>query len=1297
MFASRHSSALRPASAPKRAAVLFGTFVTAITMTMTVAGGAQADTTGQTVFVTSGFTGSSAPGYIKPSAPTGSNVACLTANSSATATTTSPIPGCSSTALDTAGNGALRLTSAANTLEGGVGSAQSVPISKGLDASFSSYQYGGNGADGIVFYLAATDPYNPAVPTAIGQAGGSLGYSATGTSTGLAYGYLGLGIDAYGNYLNSDSDGAGCSTAPGNSTQPSNVSVRGPGNGSNGYCILPGYNANIGGKSALEGTSRAASEVPVEVIINPSSAATSSAGTTKLTSVSVAAKSYAIVFKTIGASSQSVVTGTLPDLRTSAYSGMFPASWFNPTTGLPYKLTYGWVASTGGSTDIHEVNYFNAQTVNGPVPALTATSTVTTATPSVGSTNNTYAVSPAVTSTGGSETEPVQVTTTFPTGTAPTAYSGTDYACSISGRVETCTYTGNTMPGSSLPLLDLPFTATGPASGTPVTISSVVSSTDATAVNTSSSVMISTIPTTTTPSAPASVQYGAIETLTATIASSSATGTVAFVDTTTGTTLCAAATITAGVATCSVSAPGPIGDHAITATYSGNATYATSSGSATTTVQKAASTIGVTASTAETTYGTPVTLTATGIPAGATGAVTFTAADGTVLCTATAATPSCSTTATLAAAHYDVTANYAADANHLAASSASAAPVTIDQATATVTAAVNGQPADSVTFGFPATLSASGVLDGSTGTIVFTNTTTGDTLCTATLPATSCISSSTLDAGTYPVTARYSGDANHTAETSSNTATLTVTPVPAPPITGSVDAPSVAYGSTATFDTDGIPTGDTGTVTYTTADGTVLCTATLPATSCATSNRLPAGTYQVTATYSGYSNHTGATSAPISFAVTPVAATISASVNEGPNATAIYGTAATLDSTGLASTATGTIEYRSGTIVLCTATLLDTSCSTDAHLEPGVYDITANYLGDANHAGESSPAVELTVAKATPVLTDTVNAAPSSTISYGTPVTLDSTGFPAGATGTVQYLDQNGNVLCTANLPTSSCTTDTDLAPGDYAVTATYQGDDHNDPATTATTAELHVTRAGVTTIVSTVNGLPSGTVVHGHSATLTTTGIPSGATGAVTYETADGTVLCTVTLPDTTCASPADLAGGTYSVTAHYSGDANHEAAVGPALSFRVAPQKTSLEGKNTVGTTAHTTGKTTTLTVSGLQAAATGIVTFTADGEVLCMVTLPDTSCTTIALGVGTHTVVASYSGDASYAASQTTLTVTVPAAVVAAGPMAKALAFTGSAAAAPVVGGGILLLAFGAFVMIAGRRRRAHGQSL
>ncbi|MCM2416419.1 hypothetical protein [Streptomyces sp. RKAG290] len=91
----------------------------------------------------------------------------------------------------------------------------------------------------MAFVLAAVDPADPQTPTVMGQSGGALGYSAKNfTSTGLSHGYLGIGLDVFGNFSNKY-EGTGC-TDPANIAQvmPGEVVVRGPGNGTVGYCAL---------------------------------------------------------------------------------------------------------------------------------------------------------------------------------------------------------------------------------------------------------------------------------------------------------------------------------------------------------------------------------------------------------------------------------------------------------------------------------------------------------------------------------------------------------------------------------------------------------------------------------------------------------------------------------------------------------------------------------------------------------------------------------------------------------------------------------------------------------------------------------------------------------------------------------------------------------------------------------------------------------------------------------------------------------------------------------------------------
>ena len=314
------------------------------------------------LYLTEPFTGSQVQipaDWVKPALPpgtAGTNIACLTASGS---TTQTPIPGCSSTPSDPSGSGALHLTSATGNEDGGVSYATAVPSSQGLDVTFDTYQYGGSGADGILFYLAGTNPSQPAPPASLGPPGGHLGYSggsAVPAGSGIADGYLGIGLDVYGNYSNSNFDGTGCtdpSWAGKGARVTNQVTVRGPGSGTAGYCMLASSAGAGGLRGQLDGGStgtRATSLVPTEIAINPTAASISARGI-----ADVPPYSFAIAVSPLGAATQYVV-GSLPDA--SAYE---PSSWLEPTTGIPYQLAFGFAASTGGSNDVHEVRNVQVQ------------------------------------------------------------------------------------------------------------------------------------------------------------------------------------------------------------------------------------------------------------------------------------------------------------------------------------------------------------------------------------------------------------------------------------------------------------------------------------------------------------------------------------------------------------------------------------------------------------------------------------------------------------------------------------------------------------------------------------------------------------------------------------------------------------------------------------------------------------------------------------------------------------------------------------------------------------------------
>ena len=186
------------------------------------------------------------------------NGACLTAgNNTGTIPACAGLPyyngktqvgGTTGTLPDVVGQGALRLTNGDTAIGGSNGTNQTgavvstVPFSsnQGLQVTFSTVTYGGNGAngsgaDGMTFFLADA-LQNPSV----GALGGSLGYSCSnGNSTydGVLGGYIGVGIDEFGNFTNK-----GDTTATGSGFAPSSISVRGAGN-INWYSLSTNYPA----------------------------------------------------------------------------------------------------------------------------------------------------------------------------------------------------------------------------------------------------------------------------------------------------------------------------------------------------------------------------------------------------------------------------------------------------------------------------------------------------------------------------------------------------------------------------------------------------------------------------------------------------------------------------------------------------------------------------------------------------------------------------------------------------------------------------------------------------------------------------------------------------------------------------------------------------------------------------------------------------------------------------------------------------------------------------------------------
>lgn len=229
------------------------------------------------------FTGTTAPGW------TLFNNAILTAPS-----------------IDPAGQGWLRLTDTGNNQKGlALNSAQSFPGSVPVTVRFSYVSWGGNGADGITFFL-----YDSTQDMSGALNGGGLGYCMG------AGGFLAVALDEYGNFSNPADKCGAASGGPGR-IQDSLV-LRGP---------LSANNLYITG-------------VPIAGGVDDPGVATRPGARTVLLTLTPATVGYTVTAQYQSASGQ-------------PFQSLFANVAFPYVA--PASLSAGFSGSTGGSTNYHEL------------------------------------------------------------------------------------------------------------------------------------------------------------------------------------------------------------------------------------------------------------------------------------------------------------------------------------------------------------------------------------------------------------------------------------------------------------------------------------------------------------------------------------------------------------------------------------------------------------------------------------------------------------------------------------------------------------------------------------------------------------------------------------------------------------------------------------------------------------------------------------------------------------------------------------------------------------------------------
>jgi hypothetical protein len=280
----------------------------------------------------------------------------------------------------------------------------------------------------------------------------------------------------------------------------------------------------------------------------------------------------------------------------------------------------------------------------------------------------------------------------------------------------------------------------------------------------------------------------------------------------------------------------------------------------------------------------------------------------------------------------------------------------------------------------------------------------------------------------------------------------------------------------------------------------------------------------------------------------------------------------------------------------------------------------------------------------------------------GQPVTFTAT-VKAGTagvgtpTGTVTFKD-GANTLGTGALNSTGQAkfTISKLAVGSHPITASYGGDAKFSGSTSSTLNQT-VKKASTTTLVSSsANPSVSGQPVT-FTATVTAkspgTGIP---TGTVTFKDGANT-LGTGTLDSSGHAMfvTSPLAVASHSITASYGGDANFNGSISTTLNQTVKKAATTTLVSSSANPSVFGQSVTFTATVTANSPGAgtpTGAVTFKDGGSTLGTGTLNNSGqaiFTTSTLKVGSHSITASYGGDAHFNGStsstltQTTTTTT------------------------------------------------------
>jgi hypothetical protein len=466
--------------------------------------------------------------------------------------------------------------------------------------------------------------------------------------------------------------------------------------------------------------------------------------------------------------------------------------------------------------------------------------------------------------------------------------------------------------------------------------------------------------------------FGANVTFTATMAAVAPgagvpTGTVTFMD---GQTVLGTTALVNGSAELTLGTLA-VGDHEVTAVYSGDTDFAAGETTAASVTVSKASTAVVVGSSGTSTFGDQLTLTATVTSEGgtATGTVDFYDND-TFLGTGTVDGEGVATLtiSTLHAGTHDIGAVYGGDDSFQESNSGPIEQI-VERATTGVTVQTTN---DQIVYGGSVTLTATVTTAAGdvTGTVTFYD---GETALgtTEVINGTASFEAGNLSAGEHMIVAVYGGDDDHHGNQSegmlqavSKAGTSSVIDMPHESTYGDNVTLTVTVSSEA-----GTPTG---TVDF--YDGeTLLGTGTVDEEGVAslTLRTLSTGSHSIHTIYSGDENHE-ASSTPTETPSSDIVMVSKATPTVGVTTTAShvsYGTGVTITATltGTGLTATGTVTFKDGTTVLGTVNLVNgVATYSTSGLAIGNHSITATFNSNGNYNAAASTSSPVSVQDVTP-------------------------------------------------------------------------------------------------------------------------------------------------------------------------------------------------------------------------------------------------------------------------------------------------------------------------------------------